>query len=317
MNRNGATEVMLSGLDGGNSLAFLAALGTFRIANHFSASTECQMKWVECGGAWRPVLQFSDDAMTQDKFLESLFGKLKESVSIDAFADAPDKNMKCIPSEYHAYARKLLDHAHRSGDRRSVDYAAAFGCDVTYRKDGIIERSKMQLAMGGGRQDFFPIVRELATRTTIEQLSKSLFETWRYDDPSQGVSLRLDSQDDARYAYQWRNPSGDPARKNSGSMQAANRLAVEAFPFFSLSPKEHRIETAGFTVRPRIGTFWTWPIWCSPVSTATCQSLLSLSLIHEMEPDANTRCQMGIVAVYRCQRISVNKLLCVTPAEPV
>ncbi len=69
MSDQNANELMLSGLDGGNSLAFLAALGTFRVANQPAPITECRMKWTEHAGAWRPVLVFDQAIEEQTTFV--------------------------------------------------------------------------------------------------------------------------------------------------------------------------------------------------------------------------------------------------------
>src|SRR5713101_2150420 len=51
-------EIQLSGLDGGNLLAFLAALGTLRVLTHVEPEADVRMNWLE-SGSWRPVVQHS------------------------------------------------------------------------------------------------------------------------------------------------------------------------------------------------------------------------------------------------------------------
>jgi len=51
-----STALVLSGLDGGNPLAFLAALGTLRTATRADRSAEWRLSWTIHCGHWSPVL---------------------------------------------------------------------------------------------------------------------------------------------------------------------------------------------------------------------------------------------------------------------
>lgn len=53
---SGEDGLVLSGLDGGNPLAFLAALGAFRELSLVWPDRNVKMRWVRRGGAWRPEL---------------------------------------------------------------------------------------------------------------------------------------------------------------------------------------------------------------------------------------------------------------------
>ena len=51
-----STVLVLSGLDGGNPLAFLAAIGTLRAVTRAASSAEWTLSWKMHDGHWSPVL---------------------------------------------------------------------------------------------------------------------------------------------------------------------------------------------------------------------------------------------------------------------
>ena len=52
-------EIELSGLDGSNLLAFMAALGTVRVLSATESGMECALSWKESMGIWRPIIHSS------------------------------------------------------------------------------------------------------------------------------------------------------------------------------------------------------------------------------------------------------------------
>lgn len=52
------TKITLSGLNGGNPLAFLAALGLFRTLNE-ALPNQVLMNWEQCSGGWKPCIKFT------------------------------------------------------------------------------------------------------------------------------------------------------------------------------------------------------------------------------------------------------------------
>jgi hypothetical protein len=138
------------------------------------------------------------------------------------------------------------------------------------------------------------------------------------------MNLRWDPIDDRRYALRWKNPSADPPT----TMRGANRLAIEALPLFPTAPNGDELATTCF--RSRKGTFFTWPIWEGELSLPVVQMLLqrSISRLGESSDDeaatvndgtamATQRKALGIVAVFRSQRITVGKFRNFTPAKAV
>ena len=47
-------SVLLRGIDGANSLGYLAALGVLRLLTLRCSESTIRMKWVQSAGAWRP-----------------------------------------------------------------------------------------------------------------------------------------------------------------------------------------------------------------------------------------------------------------------
>ena len=137
-----------------------------------------------------------------------------------------------------------------------------------------------------------------------------MFLPWQYADDR--PNLRWDPVDDRRYALRWNEPSGDPVR----TMRGANRLAVEALPLFPTAAGERRLQTTGFSQRPGQGVMFTWPIWDVPLKMGTVRSVLSLPELQEPRPNRDVLSAMGIVEVYRSERITRDKYRNFTAATP-
>ena len=89
-------------------------------------------------------------------------------------------------------------------------------------------------------------------------------------------------------------------------MYGANRLAVEALPLLPTAPVGRRLDTTGFSRRDgRI--FFSWPIWTPPIDLDTLKSLLALSMLQDREPKHAQLEKMGVVEVYRSERITNGK----------
>ncbi|WP_249356143.1 hypothetical protein [Chloracidobacterium aggregatum] len=90
-------------------------------------------------------------------------------------------------------------------------------------------------------------IESILGRTTRSHLDRTLFKPWDYADPMDNQSLHLDPSEDRRHAYQWHKPSGDPTRRRRGTMLGANRLAIEAFAWFTVWPVGGALKTLGFS----------------------------------------------------------------------
>jgi CRISPR-associated endonuclease/helicase Cas3 len=287
--------LLLPGLDGSNPLAYLAALGTLRGLARAWSEKCVRMSWTECEGAWRPQLHFVGlgASVTDSQVTSALEAVLRPAVG--AGLSAFHKNLKMTPKEFGKYA----------GRRNQSQYAAGLATDAAKDRDGNVRRSFLQMVNGGKRQDYLPIMEEIARRCSQEHLHSTLFEQWRYVDPLQNLNLRWDPRDDRRHAYRWDDPS-DPKTRRSGSQLGANRLAVEALPLFTVCGTGRRPQTVGFSSN---GNCFEWPIWTYPVGVDVVRSLLTL-----WKPGEGLRSdnrvylrQHGISAVFRSARFAVDK----------
>ena len=303
-----APGLLLNGLDGGNPLGFLAAVGVLRVATGADSPSNWRVRWESAGGRWSPVLT-GDTRITADGLIELLMPTLIEMKDDPSFGFAKDLTINC--REFREVAQSAFDTADLT-DRHYADFIAAFGCDShpISAKDPRIQDTALRTMSGAGHQHFIGSMRELVEETDAAHLRASLFEPWQYADPK--PSLRWDPVDDRRYALRWRAPSGDPVR----TMRGANRLAVEALPLFPTAPGERRLQTTGFSQRRGQGVLFTWPIWEGPLNIDTLRSLLGMAELQEPRPDRKILRARGVVEIYRSQRITEGKYRNFTPALP-
>ena len=303
-----STVLVLSGLDGGNPLAFLAAIGTLRAVTRAAPSVEWTLSWKMHDGHWSPVLGGSMP-LKEDSLIELLMPILKSMDGDPALCFADDLTVS------RGRFRGVAQDAHRAAtltNRHFADFVGAFGCDSlsVSRKDQI-QDTALRTMSGAGHQHFLKFMRDLVQTTESIHLKDSLFAPWRYSDPR--PSLRWDPLDDRRHALRWKNPSGDSVQ----TMRGANRLAIEALPLLATAPGEHQLHTTGFVNRRGEGVLFTWPIWDTPLNVEIVRSLLSLAEIQEPRPNRDSLAARGVVEVYRSQRITVDKYRNFTGAVPV
>lgn len=100
-------------------------------------------------------------------------------------------------------------------------------------------------------------------------------------------------------------------------MLGANRLAIEAFPFFQSIAIGDKLATRGFSGRRTDDTRWTWPLWKVPIETDTLASLLALPDLQLEQVDHRSLLARGVAAVFRCRRILIGKTPNFTPAMAI
>ena len=308
MHPSHTSPLVLNGLDGSNPLGFLAALGVFRTATHALPDINIRMKWKIDHGSWRPLLM-SRLELSADILLDRLAPFLKAMAGHPAFAFADDLALPA--EEFRAVARKAFAQASQT-DRIFADFISAFGCEAltTSDRQPNIQDTALRTMSGAGHQHFLGFMRQLVEQTDIGHLRDALFKQWMYEDDK--PSLRWDPADDRRYALRWKEPSGDPVR----TVRGANRLAIEALPLLPTAPKGKTLSTTGFLQRYRVGAFFTWPIWETPISLDVVRSLISRHELHTETPDRRLLRKTGVVEIYRSQRITQGKYRNFTPAMP-
>ncbi|MEX2671899.1 MAG: hypothetical protein WD294_07300 [Phycisphaeraceae bacterium] len=299
----------LGGLDGTNPLGFLAALGVLQTLDSTSGSGAIRMKWQPAHGTWTPVLigsTFSQESLLD--VLDNALAKTIDSHPIRILADLDTDH----PSERREMFEQSVTTAHHQ-QRLDADWLAALGSDI-------IPSTAINQLQTTRRDYHYGNLTSIINKTTREHLRRAIFSAWDYTDPLDNQSLHLDPSEDRRHAHQWHQPSGDPDKKKSGGMLGANRLAIEAFAWFTSLPSGEALRTVGFTGQRSHNTRWTWPIWNVPLAVPVIRSLLMLMELQDDDVtiDAQNRLrQRGIVAAYRTSRILVGKTPNFTPARRI
>lgn len=299
-------EWLLAGLNGGHPLAFLASLGTLRTATLAWPDVAATLRWVRAEGTWRPVLAIPG-VTDREMLLARLDTQLKKMSGHPALMIGDDLN---FTSDSFRDLGIAAQERFRT-DTISLEFLAAFACDAVLEEKGErIRDTAFRTMRGAGNQHFVKTMRELVDATTRDHLAASLFAPWRYAEIRLG--LRFDPEEDRRHALSWTRPTDDPTKTERG----ANRLAIEAIPFFPVQPVDKRLETTGFVTRPRQGVFLTWPIWEGELSLDVVRALLALASLHSEMPPRQELAACGIVEVFRCQRITLGKFRNFTVAVP-
>lgn len=302
-------EIRLSGLDGGNLLGYLAALGTLRVLSAGQDGAQVRMRWSQ-NGAWTPVVLHSA-IPTEDGLLKALEKKVCGEDSIDpAWRIGNDLTLST-----GQFRQDLLKYLHEcSNDRRAtVDFLAAFGSEAIGagpRKEQMSD-TEFRTMSGAGHQHFLGFMKELALTTSREHLQRALFETWDYGDGR--PSLRWDPADYRPHALRAEDPSGDPIK----TMRGANRLALEALPLFPTAPDGRHLRTIAFEDRNRESEI-TWPIWNDSIEVETLASALAMDELQCAETTETTRRQFnsrGIAQVFRAKRFTEGKYRNFSPAR--
>ena len=300
--------LLLPGLDGSNPLGFLAALGVLRV---LSKESPIQMKWTPSGGTWVPVIRRSDERVLDE---ETILNVLLKGLC-NCIEDHPANLLNELKESEEKTERRdiFIKQAMDStiSNRVLVDWLAALASEVA-PADAV---NQLQTTR---RDYFYGNLKSVLKKTQSEHLRRSIFCNWDYADPLDNQSLHLDPSEDRRHAHQWNRPAGDPSRKKQGGMLGANRLAIEAIPLFSSVSNGEKLHTTGFTGNRSTDTYWTWPLWGDYLFIPIVRSLLLLQQLQKNEIDQRTTTrlgEMGIVAVFRTQRILVGKTPNFTPAR--
>lgn len=299
--------ILLGGLDGSNPLAFLAALGTLRTLTQALPDERVKISWEVESGAWRPRVWCSMEG-DKDAVVQALTKQLPKELPSPWTVD---KRLPFAASSLESLMKEAVN-APMANDRLSVDLLAAFGSEVfTDEKDSFADTAFRMVRSGDSAgQGLLHYACKNAAETTAHDLRLSLFDRWVYED--RGSSFRWDPAEDKMYALQGHNPSDD----GSLSVVGANRLALEALPFFPVHPTVAGAATTGFyRPAPRADIEFRWPIWKWPLTMIVTRSLLAqVRAIEEAGP--KLRCHMGVEAMFKSRQFKPNKYyLNFSPAE--
>jgi hypothetical protein len=125
--------------------------------------------------------------------------------------------------------------------------------------------------------------------------------------------LRFEPFEDRRHALRWKSPAEDTIK----TVWGANRLAAEGLPLYPVFPVHGELRTVGCRGFSKDNTFWTWPLWNGFLNVSVVRSILALPALQVEQPSRDELSPLGIVEVYRTQRINVGKFRAFTPAQAI
>lgn len=289
-------ELILTGVNGGNPLAFLTALGAFRLLRFSEPTSEIRLAWRRMDG-WYPVLYAANLDPAQ------ICQRLAATIPAPPELSILGKNLTVPLPTFRDFMQQAGSRASRQ-DRRLADLAAAFGSEVCEdAKNSRIQISMFSFITGSGHQDFLDTFSTLTSSVTADHVNQALFGEWTYRD--KGLSFGWDPADAREYALRWNNPGPEGVN----TIWGANRLAFEALAYFPTQPgpkqsNGKRLRTTGWTARSRIDEF-TWPMWDTPLTEDNIRSLMSLGELTADSLDSRSLRARGIEGVYRAERVRI------------
>jgi len=299
--------LLLTGLDGSNPLAFLAALGTIRTTQRAKGHDRIAMSWEVRGARYLPRLV---GAISAESELVSLL-----NANLSRAAGAPWDLSKKLPFE----ADQLKNAAQRSArsasvnDREKADVISSLGCEALVDDKGQFADTALRMVRSGDSagQGMLDYAQKIRVNTKGEDLRHALFDQWRYC--ASGSSLRWDPTEAREYALLASDPSEDGAL----SVIGANRLALEALTLFTTCPTGKGLATVGFH-RFDSNTAVAWPLWTIPLTLPLIRSLMTLDCLGAEEPPAEELHSRGVTVVFRSERFRPNQYYSnFTPARAV
>jgi hypothetical protein len=309
-------ELTLTGPDGANPLGFLCALGVLRTLSNAWPDSEVKMKWEQIGAAWRPVLRAGhadlkgkDEAGQKEVIVNAIFEELKKmeghpALRWDDTHNIPSKDYR----EYTSEARDFFFNASNS-NHRPAEWAAALACDVITDGEEVLDTAFRTMS-GQGHQHFLKQMRLVQDKLQQAHVVEALFG-WKYQDEK--LNLRFDPAEDRRHALRWKSPDKDTIK----TVWGANRLAAEGLPLCPVFPAGAKLKTVGFRGSGKDDTFWTWPIWSGFLNVSVVRSILALPTLQAEQPSRSELSPLGIVEVYRAQRINVGQYRAFASARAV
>lgn len=298
-----SNEIMLHGINGANPLGFLSALGTLALLANDNRHVKLAWQWSE--GRWQPSIhgalevEWSEEA--QVAFTQKLYALLCATSSDPFEVDSK------LPFSATSFAEKkqTISACARPTDRRSIDIVAAYGSEVISDDKGVFEATAFRMVRSGDSagNGLPAYALEMRRNCGEQELMHTLFHRWTYRD--HGPSLRWDPLEDRRYALTWTDPKKDS--QNKPVMLGANVLALEALALFPAVPVRTQLRTTGISTVSRGHTAFTWPIWESLLGYDELRSVLGHSELQKQTPDHDTLSRLGIVEVFRSERVAPNQ----------
>jgi hypothetical protein len=276
----------LTGLRGDHPLGFLAACGLLGSCGEFAELRDIKLAWTrsEMTGAFVAVLQASQipDIARLTKVINQRCAATKKSPAFGWSSKIDDRK------KYRSAAGALLAQNKVSPEEKeALAIFAALTSDLTTNRKGTLESTLLDLT--SGNQRFLTSILELSEPLPEDAVREALLGPWRYND--QQHSLGWDPQTQRLHALRNKLPEKD---KSNRSVRGAVFLAAQALPLFPCFARNGKLYTTSF-YRDGDEDWFSWPIWCDPLSVDGLRSLLA-------QPFAADLRKRGVQIVYRCRR---------------
>lgn len=289
-----STTLDLPGLEADNLLAFLALLGLLRALE--AARPD-----------WRPRVAWDGMPLVARLYLDPEVGAEDVVVATDTGLYALGKPYRFDKKDITFTADEFRSLAEKArNDRDHGRLIAALASDGALKRGDVVEVEPTPLCamFGQGHQHFLTRLQKMATRCSdakFSELSRALFEPWRYEDDSDG--FRWDPIEDRRYALQF----GDPSKPQNkiGTVCGANRLATIGFGAIASVPTASGLATCGVAGARRERDV-CWPLVLVPTSLAGHVALLAHPWLGD-ERKTSALAAYGVAAVARARRFQVGK----------
>lgn len=304
------SAIPLSGLDGSNPLAFLAAIGVLATFDRMGCAPT--MAWRLDSEGWRPLINAPFDCT--ETLVARLHEGLRSSEAQTSQVWSVNTKLPYSAAAFRQLSLRLADEA-RMNDRLATDLVAALGVDALVDEKGNFADTSLRMVRAGDSagNGMCAYAAWIIHNTTLEHLHQII-------DPQasaldQGTSLRWDPAELRTRALQW----GDPSKEAVLSRRGLNRLALEALPLFTTVPVRSDAVTVGISNHHgQRQQSLTWPIWVRPLSLNVVRSLVALEDLNKSNPDARSLEARGIAVVFRCARFASSTYYSnFTSAEPV
>jgi len=270
------TPIRLTGLDGKNPGAFMAALGVLEVVTHFGY--EGRLRWVRAAG-WEAEL-LAPGIDTVDELVELLVADAHDIRGDEVFHFAYEKDgkkdgarvqdLKAEPAYLRATLLVPASKRARPDDRSDADLVVALVAENAV--DGGGKAKPTALHFMAGQQQFLGMIRDVRAGVTAEHLREAIVGPWVTDEPL--PVLGWDVGNSRIYALRASNPSKD---KKTG-YPGLDWLGVRSLPFFPTYAVKRNTRTTGVYGGWKKGAM-VWPIWEAALAKDAVGALLRMPLM--------------------------------------
>lgn len=298
--------LILTGLDGSNPLAFLAALGALHAADAVAPGAP-RLSW-RLHGVWRPVLHGAGaDLAALADLLDADRERCRTEPALRFTCARGDKaiaDVKAAPAELRAALLGWLTDA-RPDRRLTLDWFTAFVSEGARDNNGAAKPSALHFT--AGQQKFLGAALELAHGATAADLRAALVGPWPYD--AKLPVMGWDNTDTRDHALR----ASDPSKLKLGN-PGADWLALRGLAALPTAARGGRQHTAGCTGGWKTGRF-TWPLWQVPLTVAELRPTLTTPDLAELDRHARDRRGLGAVFQVQIRRSDQGGYGSVSPAS--